>query len=459
MKMFRASIIALALQVACAPAFAQWQVPNDAVPIGQGGGVTGFAFAAPGAAGQPLASNGGGALPSFQALPNAGLAVAPAFTLKGNATGSSAAPQDISIPALTQKNVTAPADEVLLSDSAASGALKNAPLSSVTPLLFGPQQLFVNSALGSDSNACVLSGANACKTIQHAVNLAINATAYAAGAPTINIADGTYPEQVVCAKPLVGASTLTIVGDNTTPTNVVWAPPATLVGLNVTNGCNVTLSGVFFNGPTACAYLDTFNGTISFQTVNFGAINNVAGCGEHILADHGGIVNILGPYTISGNMVFHILAVGPSFIQHVEASFSMPSALTFSDFYSISGPANVNYDQTVTCSGSGCGSGSTGAPFTITGNGSISSNSSTIPGNGNGILQGGGCKDGSCGANIQNLAPGTLAGAGTCNSAIAGSIATITDSNTAVWGATIASGGAQTVLGFCNGSAWTVMGL
>ena len=326
------------------------------------------------------------------------------------------------------------------------------------PMAVGPTPLYVNSSLGSDSNACTAAGANACKTIQHAVNLAINSVSYGGTGPTINVADGTYAEQVVCSHPLTGASVLTITGDTVTPTNVIWAPPSSDVALNVTNGCNVTVSGVYFNGASACAYLDVFNATISFQTVNFGALNNAAGCGEHILADHGAIVNILGSYTISGNMTYHILAVGPSFIQHVEASFSMPNALTFTDFYSISGPASVNYDQTVTCSGTGCGSGSTGAQFTIIGNGNISSNSSTIPGASAGLLTGGGCKDLVCGAATQIILPGLFSALPSCAASTSGSIGAVVNSSTVTWGAASNGSGANFNLVVCDGSSWKVVG-
>jgi hypothetical protein len=40
----------------------------------------------------------------------------------------------------------------------------------------------------------------------------------------------------------------------------------------------------------------------------------------------------------------------------------------------------------------------------------------------------------------------------------AGEIQTVTDSNTATWGATIAGGGSNTVLAFYNGTNWTVAG-
>lgn len=43
-------------------------------------------------------------------------------------------------------------------------------------------------------------------------------------------------------------------------------------------------------------------------------------------------------------------------------------------------------------------------------------------------------------------------------SPVAGTLAVVTDSNTAVWGATVAAGGANRVLAFYNGSVWTVAG-
>ena len=51
-----------------------------------------------------------------------------------------------------------------------------------------------------------------------------------------------------------------------------------------------------------------------------------------------------------------------------------------------------------------------------------------------------------------------LGGAGACNGGNEGYFATITDSNTNVWGATVAAGGSNRVLVYCNGTNWTVMG-
>ncbi len=40
-----------------------------------------------------------------------------------------------------------------------------------------------------------------------------------------------------------------------------------------------------------------------------------------------------------------------------------------------------------------------------------------------------------------------------------GNIVAVSDSNTAVWGATVAGGGGNVVLAWSNGSAWTIIGV
>lgn len=99
MKMLR--VLAALSLLACSPALAQWQVPNHSVPLGRGGGTTGFGNAAAGTATQPFTSNGASVDPSFQPLANAGMAQMPPNTVKCNPTGGLAAVQDCTSLQLT----------------------------------------------------------------------------------------------------------------------------------------------------------------------------------------------------------------------------------------------------------------------------------------------------------------------------------------------------------------------
>lgn len=57
--------VAFAMFFMLSPAFAQWQTPQNSVPLGRGGGAVGFSFAAPGAAQGCLSSSGTSSAPSF----------------------------------------------------------------------------------------------------------------------------------------------------------------------------------------------------------------------------------------------------------------------------------------------------------------------------------------------------------------------------------------------------------
>lgn len=98
MKILRFVVVA-ALALLAVPAFAQWQTPNHSVPIGRGGGVTGFGSAAPGTTNLPFLSNGASSDPSFRILPNAGMTPGAADTYKGSLNGTTVT--DVAMPNCT----------------------------------------------------------------------------------------------------------------------------------------------------------------------------------------------------------------------------------------------------------------------------------------------------------------------------------------------------------------------
>lgn len=89
-------IFVLAFLFMCSPAFAQWQVPDNGVPIGRGGGNTGFDSAVPGTLGFPLKSNGALANPSFGQIVNGAITPGAANTAKGSLDGTSTV--DLTLP-------------------------------------------------------------------------------------------------------------------------------------------------------------------------------------------------------------------------------------------------------------------------------------------------------------------------------------------------------------------------
>jgi hypothetical protein len=60
--------------------------------------------------------------------------------------------------------------------------------------------------------------------------------------------------------------------------------------------------------------------------------------------------------------------------------------------------------------------------------------------------------------NLLNVVPVNFSALPSCTSGLEGQIATVMDSTTKVWGATIVGGGTNHVSAYCNGAAWTVSG-
>jgi hypothetical protein len=101
MKTYARIAAILAALLLASPALAQ-QTAIHTVPIGKGAGNTGFNAAVPGAAGQPLVSQGATSDPAFGTIANSGFAAGAANTVKGSLNGTNVI--DLPLPSCTGVN-------------------------------------------------------------------------------------------------------------------------------------------------------------------------------------------------------------------------------------------------------------------------------------------------------------------------------------------------------------------
>jgi hypothetical protein len=166
------------------------------------------------------------------AVANSELATMAAYTIKGNATGSSATPTDISIPALTQKSSPVSGDIVMIADSAASNALK---YTTVGALASAGSVASLNGATGAVTTSVVArvfaaSGTYTPTTgMTHAIIECMGGGG-AGGGSTANTSfftggggggAGSYSRKVVSAADVGASKTVTIGAGGTGATNAL----------------------------------------------------------------------------------------------------------------------------------------------------------------------------------------------------------------------------------------------
>jgi hypothetical protein len=161
---------------------------------------------------------------------------------------------------------------------------------------------YVDATLGSDSNTCTSSGAGACLTIQHAVNLvsAFNLNGFVV---TINVANGTYANTTLSAPGGVG--TVNLVGNPGSPSSVLihgTNNSAVTVPANSTqysmDGFKVNSTGIPVDG-TGSGIRVLSGGALKIADINMG------GClGAGFVALNSGVITIADSTTItlSGSM-------------------------------------------------------------------------------------------------------------------------------------------------------------
>jgi hypothetical protein len=160
---------------------------------------------------------------------------------------------------------------------------------------------FYVSTTGSDANPGTSSSPYA--TVTHAYSTLVNKYNLNGHNVVIQIDDGTYTENIVCAgvPEGFGQNFIALQGNNVAPTNVHINSSGNCV--SVINGCTLQLSGVYMTSSGGdCIFLQG-NATLNFGTVNFGSCASF-----HIQAGGtGSYIVISSPYTISGGAAAHYL--------------------------------------------------------------------------------------------------------------------------------------------------------
>jgi hypothetical protein len=187
------------------------------------------------------------------AVSNAELDTMAAYTIKGNATGSSATPTDIDIAALTTKASPTAADYIMISDQAASGALKKVAVSSIA-------SAGSVSSIAGNTGAFTLSGLLTNSTNDLQVNAASKAQQETGSSTTVAVTPGRQHNHDSAAKSFgyatVSGTTLT----NQKTYNMTLA--RTGVGTYT-----ATMSTAFDSANYAAVILASKSGSILFPAV------------------------------------------------------------------------------------------------------------------------------------------------------------------------------------------------
>jgi hypothetical protein len=288
MRTLRAA--ALIILLGAAPALAQ-QVQQYAVPLGLGSNVQGFGAAVPGAAGQPLVSQGAAANPAFGTTGNSGLAAGPANSVKGSLNGTTTV--DLPLSPCTALSWTAGV-------GFGCGAFVRTGL--VANTTFN-----VNVVSGVNQAGCGLAaGTAACNTLPYMVGILQANYDLRGFVATIQLANSTSPTYapVLISGPWTGGNNVVIQGNLAAPDSVVIDGGGGNQCVGVTNGASVTVQGVHVQN---CSQeLESIIGSqIYFKAVSFGS-PTTGGIG--IYCSRQGYCEVIG----GGNL---IEGIGSNFIQ------------------------------------------------------------------------------------------------------------------------------------------------
>lgn len=234
---------------------------------------------------------------------------------------------------------------------------------------------------GSDSNTGLVNSAGgAFLTIQKAYNVIAGTLDLGGNTVTIQIVDGTYTAGLTISQPWTGGGSVVVLGNTTTPANVLLS----FTGSGITNSTSLpgvlTVKGMKFTLTSGTGIKNAGFGNITFQNIDFGSCTVHIGCSQP-----GASITASGPYTISGNAIYHAISNAPgAYIQVNVVTVTLTGTPAFSGVFANANLAGVVDLQSVTYTGS-----ATGTRYSSTQNGLVLTNgggATYLPGNAAGSI-------------------------------------------------------------------------
>lgn len=245
---------------------------------------------------------------------------------------------------------------------------------------------FYVATTGNDTNSG--SSSSPWLTIQHGINYILGNVDQAQNTAVLNVGSGVFAGFSAASGAWLGNVELAITGAGSASTFVQCVSNGAAVSTK--DLTVIALSGMTLedNGSSngsaliSCGQLCV----LDIQTdMKFGAVTN----GAHIVCTNGGVVNLVHPYTITGNAVFHLQAsLGGMIIYQGAVTASIPSTLAFNTFAVAQYQGMIQLQGLSTFTGSGALT-TTGIRFNIAaggclGGGGANDYNSIFPGTTNG---------------------------------------------------------------------------
>lgn len=246
--------------------------------------------------------------------------------------------------------------------------------------------LYVDSTLGNDANDGLAPGSgNALATIQQAVQYCHQYLDSGGSPPLIQLADGTYNEQVQIAYS-DGPNAIVIQGNAGAPSNVIVNCPGGGTCFNIQEPATVLLNYMLLttsgNGSTG-VFIRQF-ATCDLNSISFNAFPS----GIHITLENRGSCGVTGPYNINGGAVIHLSCGDLSFFSGTTYAATVAAGLTFTTFIESEFGSVIQLGMPFI--GAGAGSATTAKQYSCDYNSIINRNGSVIPGNVSGSTSNGG---------------------------------------------------------------------